>query len=69
MGKLKTTKKTSTKSSIKSKVGAVASAAVSMVTGRKSGGGARRHRLTPQKLAKQIMMLKLKKKLAKLRGY
>jgi hypothetical protein len=70
MGKLKTKAKAKTTSKSKAKGGAasVAVSAVSSLLGRKSSG-TRRSRVTPEKLAKKIIIFKLKKKLAKLRGY
>jgi len=59
----KTSKVSKVAKTVTSAVGAV------MGGGSKSRSGKRRSRLTPEKLAKKIIMLKLKKKLAKLRGY
>ncbi len=63
------TKKTKTKSSKKSSLGSRAvSAGRSLLSGSKSkGGGKRRSRQTPEKLAKAILILKLKRKLWKMK--
>lgn len=54
---------------ITSAVSSVASSVLGLSGKGRATGGKRRHRQTPQKLAKQIMIFKLKKKLARLRGY
>lgn len=59
--------KTKTKKT-KSIGGKIVSAGKSLLSGKSSkGGGRRRSRLTPEKLAKQILVLKLKRKLWKLK--
>lgn len=65
MGQIKA-KKTSSKKSIVSKVAKTAKSAISSLSAKRSTGK-RRGRMTPERLAKKILVERLKKKLYKLK--
>ena len=62
---VKKASKSSAKKSVGKTIKSVASSALGMVKGTSRKAGGRRHRNTPEKLAKKLLMIKLQKKIWK----